>query len=90
MKKLLLIIVAALLCSCMTPRSFKSTMDAAPKVWADNGFQVIKPFGYEYGIFGTNGACVWYLVELAGNQYKGCVARFNESYRIYSLEIVKS
>jgi hypothetical protein len=63
---------------------------AAPQVWASNGFQVLGYQGYELTLFARPGGCVWYTVKRDNTVYQGCISMWGDEYHIYSLRALNA
>lgn len=65
---------------------------AAPKVWADAGYEIIGYEGYQYSLpGGTWGGKVWYIVRRKGDDrvtYHGFISKWGNEYHIYNLAAI--
>jgi hypothetical protein len=63
---------------------------AAPKVWQQQGFEIVGYEGYELTLGGRPGGCVWYVVRRGQTDYHGCVSRWGDEYHIYNLRALNA
>lgn len=62
---------------------------AAPKVWADVGYQVVGYEGYQWCKWwgaGYGGACVWHALKANpdnGIRYTGFIKKWGDEYHVY-------
>ena len=65
---------------------------AAPKVWADAGYEIVGYEGYQYGPpGGTWGGKVWHIVRRKGDDrvtYHGFISKWGDEYHIYNLQAI--
>lgn len=70
-------------------RNVEETKEAAPKVWADSGYEIIGYEGYQWGPI--RGGNVWYIVRRKGNDsvtYHGYITPWFGEYHIYNLRAI--
>ena len=89
-----LIAVAVFVCISMLGCSGKvpEIKTHAPAVLKANGFEIVGYQGYECGLFGTYGGCVWYSMTRPGSNilYQGCVSEWEGEYHIYNLSAINA
>lgn len=68
-------------------RNVDNIKAAAPKVWADAGYEIVGYEGYQIGSPATPGGRVWYVVTRKGDKrilYTGFLSKWGDEYHIYN------
>ena len=89
---LALVACSALLFSGCSAKHVPELKAAAPKVWADAGYEVVGYEGFEYGAPGAAwGGKVWHIVRRKGDDrvtYHGFITKWGDEYHIYNLQAI--
>ena len=84
---------SALLFSGCSASRVEDIKKNAPRIWAENGFEIVGYQGYQYGSFDTYGGKVWYTLrkkdDPKGITYQGYISRWGDAdYTVYSITAI--
>ncbi len=90
-KKMIGVTVLSAVLSGCSARYVDDIKAAAPATIEQAGFEIIGYEGYQWGMAGQWGGCVWYTMKKkpdTGITYHGCVSKWGDEYHIYSLSAI--